>query len=56
MEWLGLGRRPSSPYERTGNEQARQRLLDQERRLDALDRVVEVIQRDAPEDRPHAAE
>jgi hypothetical protein len=37
-------------------ERATARVIEQEQRVQALDRAVEVIQRDLSEDRPHAAE
>lgn len=52
MDWL-IPQRTTSD-EREKEAQARARLLDQERRVKALDRVVEVIQRHAAEDQPHA--
>lgn len=52
MQWFGM--RPSSPDERQRDAAARERLLEQERRVQALDRVVEVISREIPEDRPRA--
>ncbi len=58
MTWLGgalgLDRRPPSVEAAREQDEARKRLLDQERRIEALDRVVEVISRELPEDRPHA--
>lgn len=54
MEWFGLGR--ATTHERVRDERALERLADQEQRVQALDRVVEVIQRQLPDDGPHAAE
>lgn len=52
MAWL----RPRRDIERDREQEdrARARLLDQERRVQALDRVVEVIQRHVSEDQSHA--
>jgi hypothetical protein len=52
MQWFGIG--PPATQARDLDARARERLLEQERRVQALDRVIEVIQRDLPEDRPHA--
>jgi hypothetical protein len=50
MAWLGVKR--VSPDDAAERERARERLLDQERRVQALDRVMEVVQRTLAEDRP----
>lgn len=53
MFWLGL--RPVPPADEAAErERARERLLEQERRILALDRAVEVVQRKLTEEPPRA--
>lgn len=53
MTWLGFGR--LSPDEVIERERARERLREQERRVQQLDRAVEVIQRKMAEEHGDAA-
>jgi hypothetical protein len=52
MLWFGLRSDPVD--EAIERERVRERMLEQERRIRALDRAVEVVQRQLSEDRPHA--
>lgn len=52
MEWIARQFRPADEAE--DRERARHRLIDQENRVQALDRTVEVIQRTLAEERTHA--
>ena len=53
MAWLRLSPRPT-PAERAERDRARARLIEQERRVQALDRAVQVIGRTIDDERQDA--